>query len=254
MDMKAVWKALLICVCFLLCQFVALFLVTVPTQIFLGNPQEDSLVQLMCQVAAVLLGGSFTLLIATAMGMIRWRAVFRGPLLSRTHVWGSILAAILFILGLNLFAEMVALPDNNAEMILRMVHHPVGAVAIAVFSPVVEELIFREAMIADMQRQGMKPWPAIMVSALAFGLVHGNPAQIPFAMVMGVFFGYLYWKTGSIWLTSILHILNNSLAVILMLLCGPDATLSDLIGLGLPVWAPAIVLCSSGMWMTRKMV
>lgn len=252
--MKAIWKALVICVCFLLCQFVALFLATLLAQLFWGSPQEEPAILLACQVAAVLLGGILTLAIATAMEMIRWKTVFRKPAMSPAHVFGSILAAILFILGLNLFAEMIALPDNNADMILEMVHHPLGILIIAVFSPIVEELVFREAMITHMQRQGMKPWPAIAVSALSFGLVHGNPAQIPFAIIMGIFFGYLYWKTRSIWLTSILHVLNNGLAVALMQLFGPDATLSELIGLGLPVWVLASSLCLSGLLMTRRII
>ena len=241
----------MICLCFLLCQFVALFLVTGIAQL-LGR--SHFAVSLACRFATVLLGGCLTVSVATTMGMIRWKTTFRRPSLSPARVGGIVLSAVLFILGLNLFAEMVALPDNNAEMIQGMVHHPLGVLIIAVFSPVVEELVFRESMINDMQHQGMRPWPAILVSALAFGLIHANPAQIPFAMIMGVFFGYLYWRTGNIWLTSILHILNNGLAVALMLVYGSEATLSEMVGMGLPVWGIASLLCLFGGWGTHRMV
>lgn len=244
----------MICLCFLLCQFVALFLVTCIAQLLGRSPQDDPAVSLACRFTTVLLGGCLTLAIATAMGMIRWKTVFRRPPLPPTHIGGTILSSLVFILGLNLFSEMVALPDNNADIIQGMVHHPLGVLIIAVFSPVVEELVFRESMINDMQRQGMSHWSAILISALAFGLIHANPAQIPFAMIMGVFFGYLYWKTGNIWLTSILHILNNGLAVALILTYGSEATLSEMVGMGLPVWVVASSLCLFGGWGTRRMV
>ena len=54
---------------------------------------------------------------------------------------------------------------------------------------------------------------AIIVSALVFGLMHGNLVQIPFAFVLGLFFGYAVIRTGTIWTAVVIHFLNNLLSV-----------------------------------------
>jgi membrane protease YdiL (CAAX protease family) len=119
----------------------------------------------------------------------------------------------------------------------------VGALSIGIIGPIVEEFIFREAILGWMLRGGVNKWVAITASAIVFGLIHANPAQIPFATVIGFIFGIIYYKTGNIVITSILHILNNSTAVLLMVLQGEEAEdtkLGDL--LGGPVMSLAICI------------
>lgn len=39
-----------------------------------------------------------------------------------------------------------------------------------------------------------------------------NPIQIPFAIIAGIIFGVLYYKTGNILLSTFVHIVNNTIA------------------------------------------
>ncbi len=54
---------------------------------------------------------------------------------------------------------------------------------------------------------------AIFYSALVFAIVHLNPIDIVPLFVIGVFLGTLAYKSKSIYLSMLIHFLNNSLAV-----------------------------------------
>ncbi len=106
--------------------------------------------------------------------------------------------------------EILGLPDHNQDVFVGMSHRLFGILSIALVSPVMEELLFRGAIEGHLLRKGWTPKWAIAVSALIFGLIHLNPAQIPFAFLIGLVFGWLFYRTGSVIPGLIGHILNNS--------------------------------------------
>lgn len=83
----------------------------------------------------------------------------------------------------------------------------------AILGPIFEELIFRGTMLKKLRVYGDKT--AILYTAIAFGLFHCNIAQIPFAIVCGLILGYVVVKTNNIIYPIILHIILNSISVIL---------------------------------------
>ena len=142
---------------------------------------------------------------------------------------GGMLAAF----STSILTEDVALPDIMQEMALAMSHNFWGLLAIAIIGPIAEELLFREAIEGEMLRRGANPWTAILISAIAFGTVHFNLAQGLYALPLGIIFGIIYYKTGNILLTALLHITNNSLAALQMCLMGEDfaeVSYADLLG------------------------
>ena len=62
----------------------------------------------------------------------------------------------------------------------------------------------------------MKPLNAILIASAIFGIVHMNPIQIPFAFAIGMIFGWLYYRTGSVVPGIIGHFINNSIACLQM--------------------------------------
>lgn len=60
-----------------------------------------------------------------------------------------------------------------------------------------------------------KPWIAIGISALFFALIHGNLQQGVPAFLMGIVFGYVYYRTGSLKLTMLMHFVNNTFAYLI---------------------------------------
>ncbi|MBQ8804912.1 MAG: CPBP family intramembrane metalloprotease [Bacteroidaceae bacterium] len=144
----------------------------------------------------------------------------------------SVIAVIFLMFASNLLTEWMQLENLMAEEFIAMATTIPGALAIGIIGPITEEYVFREGIQGSMLRQGVTPWLACVFSAMVFGLVHGNPAQIPFAFLVGLVFAVVYMRTRSIIPVSICHIINNSHAVILMNIYSdrPDIGFKDIIG------------------------
>lgn len=136
------------------------------------------------------------------------------------HIPLALAAALMGIFSMGLLMEQIGLPDLMKGEMRAMAYNIWGIIAIALIGPITEELIFREAIIGSLLRHRVHRWQAILISATLFGLIHINPAQVPFAIAMGVILGIIYTKMGNIVLTSIIHIFNNTLAVIEIRLLG----------------------------------
>ena len=76
-----------------------------------------------------------------------------------------------------------------------------------ILGPVVEEFIFRRCMIDRLYVYGEKR--AVIVTAVLFGLFHGNISQMFYAFTLGLLFGYVYLKTGKLRYSAILHMMVN---------------------------------------------
>lgn len=73
-------------------------------------------------------------------------------------------------------------------------------------APVAEEVLFRGLIQGTVRPYGKKI--SIFISALLFGLFHGNPVQTPFAFVLGLILGYVAEEYGLMWCV-VLHGFNN---------------------------------------------
>jgi membrane protease YdiL (CAAX protease family) len=92
----------------------------------------------------------------------------------------------------------------------------VGAVVVA---PVAEELFFRGVVLGALCRHLHRVWPAILLTAIAFGLIHVTQPQDVLPLVtMGVVLGYLRLRCGSLWPCIVLHALFNARTMIAALL------------------------------------
>lgn len=86
---------------------------------------------------------------------------------------------------------------------------------VSIFAPLFEEWLCRGMVLRGMLGNGVKPWIAIILSALFFAIIHLNPWQAIPAFMIGCLFGYVYYKTGSLRLTMLMHFTNNSFALLL---------------------------------------
>ncbi len=83
----------------------------------------------------------------------------------------------------------------------------------AVLPALLEELVFRGYVLRAIRPYG--DWLAVIVSSLLFALMHGNIAQIPFAMIVGIALGWLFIMTDNIWLSVAVHFTNNAFSLLL---------------------------------------
>ena len=86
-------------------------------------------------------------------------------------------------------------------------------ISVSVFAPLFEEWLCRGLVLRGLL-QKTSPVSAILVSAAFFAVLHMNPWQALSAFVLGVLFGYVYYKTGSLKLTMLMHCVNNTMAVV----------------------------------------
>ena len=106
------------------------------------------------------------------------------------------------------------------EMMMEVMKQMTGGpfwssfLVVAIFAPIFEEWLCRGMVLRGLLTK-MKPVWAIVISALFFAVIHGNPWQALNAFLIGVLMGYVYYKTGSLILTMIIHFVNNGTAVIL---------------------------------------
>ncbi|MBQ9785831.1 MAG: CPBP family intramembrane metalloprotease [Clostridia bacterium] len=78
---------------------------------------------------------------------------------------------------------------------------------VGILAPIMEEIFYRKMVIDRLSRYG--DLPAILISGIAFGLIHGNFSQFFYAALLGCLFGYIYLKTGKIRYTIFLHMAIN---------------------------------------------
>ena len=83
-------------------------------------------------------------------------------------------------------------------------------VSIAIVPPIIEEFIFRGAILGSLRKHGDAF--AVIVSAVLFGFMHANFIQTPVTFLTGLILGYLTVKTNSIIPAIILHFVNNAWA------------------------------------------
>lgn len=118
----------------------------------------------------------------------------------------------------NMLGNMLSSIFHNQANITDRIYNLFGqstfmAIFIPVFAaPFVEELIFRKMLIDKTMQFGEKP--AILFSALCFGLFHLNLTQVFYAFGIGLVFGYMYTKTGKIHYSMIMHAIVNAISAV----------------------------------------
>lgn len=140
---------------------------------------------------------------------------------------------VTFLIGLSMTVLMDLLtavlswvPDVLEQQFNALQSGWLGIVAITLLGPVLEELLFRGGVTKALLER-YSPRKAIFLSALLFGIFHLNPAQVVAAFFGGLLLAWVYYRTRSLIPCILIHIVNNSLSVILSLTY-PDAdTISD---------------------------
>ncbi len=154
------------------------------------------------------------------------------------NVFVALLAFVFSLASATILNELademldVRMPAEYAELFKNTVHHPVGLLALCLLGPIAEECVFRGGIMRPLLMRGVNPWIAILVSSVVFALVHGNMVQIGYAFIMGLVLAVIYYRTGSLLVTSLCHVLNNTVTAVMMLTLPDyeDVTVGQMIG------------------------
>src|SRR5690606_15272529 len=88
----------------------------------------------------------------------------------------------------------------------------------ALLPAISEELFFRGIIMRMVHQRVGKVIHAILLSAIIFALMHGNPMGFVSIIIAGAILAAVYYLTGSLWLSMLAHLLNNGLQIILIYL------------------------------------
>lgn len=102
--------------------------------------------------------------------------------------------------------EKIISPLTNGNIVVSLL--TVGIVA-----PFTEEFIFRGVIFKTLNKNISILW-TIIIQAIFFGLFHGNLIQGTYATFLGLVFGYITYRTKSLWPAIVMHIINNCMSTI----------------------------------------
>lgn len=212
--MKTAIKLLLLYLAF---QFIGALLVMIPIAIYLivrYNSIEN--LTTLSIAPGLMLSIIFMTIYLWKKGYIStdkrtWSWISAPYLLLTAVIWLSSIFIIDYIMSF-----MPWLPNIMEQTFDIMQSGWIGILTIAIFGPILEELMFRGA-ITKVLLSKYNPTTAIIISALIFGLFHINPVQVVAATLIGLILGWVYYKTASLIPCILIHILNNSMSVYLSL-------------------------------------
>lgn len=90
----------------------------------------------------------------------------------------------------------------------------VSLFVIAFMAGLSEEALFRGAMLRTMQDSRLGTHAVVWITAIAFSAIHMQFYGFVPRLVLGLWLGYLFVWTGSLWVPIIAHTLNNSAVVL----------------------------------------
>ena len=131
-------------------------------------------------------------------------------------LWISLATALLAALanyGTALLLDQTAFSDAAAVSQYGVHGFWQTILAVVILPAVVEELFFRGVMFSALERCGT--WPALLLTSLAFAMIHGNIRNFAGPLVAGLIYGYITYVLDSVWPAIFAHMVNNALALFL---------------------------------------
>jgi membrane protease YdiL (CAAX protease family) len=154
-----------------------------------------------------------------------------------SNIIGNILTAIIgFLKGSSVSNDLLTIATSNSIWANFLI--------MVLFAPVAEELLFRKLLIDRTAKYG--EGISVLLSALIFGLFHGNLNQFAYAFVLGGIFGFIYVKTRDIKYTIFLHMLINFMGSIVSIALLDYSGLTELLSVSDDLSAEELIAFISG--------
>jgi membrane protease YdiL (CAAX protease family) len=146
-----------------------------------------------------------------------------GPSALPWRVFPLLLAGTVFSAGIGGLASQYIFdePGPSLRLIADMSQKASGlglvgvALMICLLPPLAEETLFR----GYLQGRLLRRWPAaaaIAVSSVFFVAAHFDPVHMLAVTPLGIWFGVVAWRCGSIWPSMLCHAAQNTTALVLM--------------------------------------
>lgn len=187
--------------------------------VLIGNePETYMLRQMLCGACTIPVTWSFYREIQKLEDVVYGR---EKTFINCRMVWNvivSLLTGAMFGIAVNNFIAMTPLIQvsegfheaNSSFFAGGVIFELLGSCLVI---PIAEELLYR-GVVYKRLRLLVDVLPAILLSALVFGLMHGNMVQLLYAGILGLLLVYLMQSTGKLYAPILGHIAANVMAVV----------------------------------------
>lgn len=100
-------------------------------------------------------------------------------------------------------------------------------VAVVAITPAICEEVFFRGFVLTSFNQKFKPFFSALITAFFFAIYHFNPYGSLALILLGLYFGFAAYKSGTILVPIFLHFLNNFLAILAYFILGSDELLNS---------------------------
>jgi membrane protease YdiL (CAAX protease family) len=140
------------------------------------------------------------------LGLRRFRAL--------TGLKWAAAAVGLYLVFVIAYVALIGEPEQE-DIAKELGGVPVQILLIAIAAPICEEICFRGMLFAGL-RERLPFWAAALISGAIFGALHVTTgvSVVPPLMAFGFLLAFVYERTGSIVPCIMLHMLNNSVALL----------------------------------------
>jgi uncharacterized protein len=183
-----------------------LALLLVPAVLLVRSHGELALIAIFFTVALIAVVAAAAPMGRAALPALGFRAVG----------WRPVVLGVLVTEVLSVGVSHLGIEPEGMKEVTRIAREPALFAAslfvLAALAPLVEELIFRGLLYGWLAGR----WGTIVawiVSSLAFAAAHIEWKHIVLVLPLGLWFGWLRRRTGSLWPSLVAHMVNNGIAV-----------------------------------------
>lgn len=132
---------------------------------------------------------------------------------------------LLSVIILEPFSSLIEIPDYLIDNLYgAILEDPLwNVLSVVIAAPLLEEFFIRGIILRGLLRR-ISAVKAIIWSAFIFALIHLNLYQALGAFVIGLFIGWVYYKSGSLLFAMLIHFINNGFSAAMLFLF-PDMEL-----------------------------
>lgn len=118
----------------------------------------------------------------------------------------------------------------------------ISLIVIGLLPAIFEETFFRGGLQNFLSRWFKGPWAAIILTSIIFSLIHLSFYGFLVRFALGVVLGFIFYYSGSLWLSILFHFLFNGIQVTIMYILTLNGINNKDIEESFPLWMGALAL------------
>ena len=142
------------------------------------------------------------------------------------------------------FKAMEEMYSEQVMMISRMnsfLDYIISLVMIAILPAIFEELFFRGTLQQLLISWFKKPHVAIFVTSFLFSIIHFSYYGFLPRLALGLILGYIFYFSKNIWLSMLMHFINNAVAISVLYFSNSKAEATKkMMDDNFPIWVAAV--------------